>query len=82
VAAEKDMEKLVEYIARSLVEEPERVVVETVRDDDDEQIIELRVAPDDRGRVIGKNGRTAHAIRTVLSSASPEYRTITLEIVD
>ncbi|MFC1610599.1 KH domain-containing protein [Myxococcota bacterium] len=76
------MEKLVEYIAKALVEDPEQVVVETVRDTDTEQVIELRVAPDDRGRVIGKNGRTAHAMRTLLSAASPEYRTVNLEIVD
>jgi len=76
------MEKLVEYIAKSLVEDPDQVEVETVRDTDEEQVIELRVAPDDRGRVIGKNGRTAHAIRTLLSTASPEYRNISLEIVD
>jgi len=76
------MEKLVEYIAKCLVEDPDQVEVETVRDNDDEQVIELRVAPDDRGRVIGKNGRTAHAIRTLLSTASPEYRNISLEIVD
>jgi predicted RNA-binding protein YlqC (UPF0109 family) len=76
------MEKLVEYIAKSLVEDPDQVRVETVRDTDDEQLIELSVAPDDRGRVIGKNGRTAHAIRTLLSTASPDYRNISLEIVD
>ena len=76
------MVKLVEYIAKALVEDPEQVEVDIVRDTDTEQMIELRVAPDDRGRVIGKNGRTAHAIRSLLSADSPEYRTVSLEIVD
>ncbi|MEE8409715.1 MAG: KH domain-containing protein [Myxococcota bacterium] len=76
------MEKLVEYVAKALVENPDEVEVETVRDTENEQVIELRVAVDDRGRVIGKNGRTAHALRTLLDAASPEYRAITLDIVD
>ncbi len=76
------MDKLVEYVAKALVENPDEVVVETVSDTENEQVIELRVAEDDRGRVIGKNGRTAHALRTLLDAASPEYRSITLDIVD
>jgi predicted RNA-binding protein YlqC (UPF0109 family) len=76
------MEQLVEYVAKALVEDPEAVEVETVRETDSERVIELRVAPDDRGRVIGKNGRTAHALRVLLDAASPEYLSVSLDIVD
>ena len=76
------MEKLVEYVAKALVDHPENVVVEVTRDSPEEQAIELRVDPEDRGRVIGKSGRTAHAIRALLMAAAPEGRTVTLEIVD
>ena len=76
------MKKLVEYVAKSLVEEPDEVEVDIVRDSDSEQVIELHVAADDRGRVIGKNGRTAHALRTLLDAASPESVSVTLDIVD
>ena len=76
------MEKLVEYVAKALVEHPESVVVEVTHDSPQEQAIALRVAPEDRGRVIGKNGRTAHAIRTLLTAAAPEGRMVSLEIVD
>lgn len=76
------MDKLVEYVAKALVDKPDEVVVEIVSDTENEQVIELSVAEDDRGRVIGKNGRTAHALRTLLDAASPENRSITLDIVD
>ena len=76
------MEKLVEYVAKALVEDPTSVVVEVIHDSPEEQALALRVAPEDRGRVIGKNGRTAHAFRTLLSAAAPEGRLVTLEIVD
>jgi uncharacterized protein len=76
------MKKLVEYIAKALVEDPQSVVVEVTHDSPQEQAIELRVALEDRGRVIGKNGRTAHAIRALLTAAAPEGRIVSLEIVD
>ncbi|HSI04602.1 MAG: KH domain-containing protein [Myxococcota bacterium] len=76
------MKDLVEYIAKALVEQPESVSVETASGDEGEDVIELRVAPEDRGRVIGKNGRTAHAIRTLLSAIQPEGKNTTLEILD
>ncbi|MGI6752266.1 MAG: KH domain-containing protein [Anaerovoracaceae bacterium] len=63
------MVELVEAIAKSLVDDPGAVHVrETVRDQ--EIIIELRVAPDDMGKVIGKQGRIAKAIRTVVKAAA------------
>ena len=63
------MVELVRYIARSLVEKPEAVDVREV-ENEDSIVIELRVDPDDMGKVIGKQGRIAKAIRTVVKAAS------------
>ena len=63
------MVELVKYIAQSLVEKPEAVDVREV-ENDDSIVIELRVDPDDMGKVIGKQGRIAKAIRTVVKAAS------------
>ena len=63
------MEELVKLIATSLVDHPELVQVKTV-DNPDSVIIELSVGPDDMGKVIGKQGRIAKAIRTVVKAAS------------
>jgi len=63
------MVELVNYIARSLVDKPEAVDVREV-ENEDSIVIELRVDPDDMGKVIGKQGRIAKAIRTVVKAAS------------
>ncbi len=63
------MGELVEYIAKSLVEKPDEVKV-TVKEEEASVIIELTVAPEDMGKVIGKQGRIAKAIRTVVKAAS------------
>ena len=63
------MVELVRYIARSLVEKPEAVDVREV-ETEDSIVIELRVDPEDMGKVIGKQGRIAKAIRTVVKAAS------------
>ncbi len=63
------MDKLVEYIAKSLVDHPEAVRV-TTREEDDSIVIELVVDPDDTGKVIGKQGRIAKAIRAIVKAAS------------
>ena len=63
------MDKLVEYIAKSLVDHPEAVRV-TKREEEDSVVIELSVDPEDTGKVIGKQGRIAKAIRTVVKAAS------------
>jgi hypothetical protein len=63
------MRELVAFIARALVQDPDAVQVEEVLGDR-ERVIQLRVAPGDMGRVIGKEGRTAKAMRTVLAVAS------------
>ncbi len=76
------MKDLVELIAKKLVEHPEDVQVRVI-DGEDGQIIELRVNPDDMGRVIGKAGRTAKAIRTLLHSAAAKADVrVTLNIVE
>ena len=64
-----DMLELVKFIARSLVESPDEVKVKQV-EGEKSIVLELTVAPDDMGKVIGKSGRTAKAIRTVLGVAA------------
>ena len=63
------MKELVEVIAKALVDNPDEVVV-TESVNDDELVIELKVAPSDMGKVIGKQGRIAKAIRSVVKAAS------------
>ncbi|MCI8453535.1 MAG: KH domain-containing protein [Lachnospiraceae bacterium] len=63
------MKGLVEVIAKALVDNPDEVVV-TETEKDDEIVIELKVAPSDMGKVIGKQGRIAKAIRSVVKAAS------------
>lgn len=75
------MVELVSFIAIFLVDNPEQVDVQRV-EEDDAIIIELRVAPDDMGKVIGKQGRIAKAIRTVVKAASlKEDKRVTVEII-
>ena len=76
------MKQLIEDIARSLVDVPEEVVVTTV-DGEQVTVIELKVAPGDLGKVIGKQGRTARSIRTILGAAGMKVnRRFTLEILE
>ena len=76
---EKD---LVEYIAKSLVDDPENVSVSII-EGEKSTILELRVSQDDIGKVIGKPGRIAKAVRTVLSAAaSKSGKRVVLEILD
>ena len=63
------MQELVRYIAASLVDKPEAIDVREV-ENEDSIVIELRVDPEDMGKVIGKQGRIAKAIRTVVKAAS------------
>ena len=75
------MKELVEIIAKALVENPTEVTVtETVKDD--EIVLELKVAPSDMGKVIGRQGRIAKAIRSVVkAAASKEEKKVIVEIV-
>ena len=76
------MAELLEYLARQLVDEPEAVRVEQV-EENDELVLRLYVAEPDRGKVIGRQGRIARALRAVVrASAARERRRVRLEIVD
>ena len=75
------MKELVEVIAQALVDHPEEVAV-TETETDRAVVIELKVAPDDMGKVIGKQGRIAKAIRSVVKAASlGENKRVDVEIV-
>lgn len=76
------MKALIEFIASRLVDHPEKIAV-TLQDDEECIIIELRVAQEDLGKVIGKQGRTARAMRAVLAaSRTGETKRARLEIVE
>jgi hypothetical protein len=64
-----DLKALVEYLSRALVDEPDQVDVQVVQGDRT-TVYELRVAESDLGKLIGKNGRTVRAVRTLLSAAA------------
>ena len=73
--------ELVEYVARSLVDDPEAVKVEVIREPDG-MVIELHVAEDDMGKVIGRNGSEAKALRTLLKvTAARDGEAVSLEIL-
>ena len=75
------MKELLTYVAQNLVEHPEQVSVNQV-EGDGETVLELRVAPEDMGKVIGKQGRIAKAIRTVVKAAAvKENKKVTVEIM-
>ncbi len=77
-----DMRMLVEQIAKALVDEPEKVSVQAV-DGEQVTVLELRVSAEDLGKVIGKQGRTARSIRTILGAAGMKLRKrYTLEILE
>jgi uncharacterized protein len=77
------VKELLEYLARALVDEPEAVEVEQFEEDDGTVVLELAVAEDDYGKVIGRGGRTAHALRTVVKAAAVrENRRVLVDIVD
>lgn len=67
------MKELVSYIAKALVDQPDQVQVTEV-EGEQTSVIELKVAKEDLGKVIGKQGRTARAMRTILSAASTKIR--------
>ena len=76
------MKELVEEIAKALVDHPEQVLVNAV-EGEQVTVLELRVAPDDLGKVIGRQGRTAKSIRTILNAvASRTNRKVVLEIIE
>jgi len=75
--------ELLEELARALVDEPAEVEVEQFIEDDGTVVLELSVGEDDYGKVIGKGGRTANALRTVIKAAAVrEQRRVLVDIVD
>jgi predicted RNA-binding protein YlqC (UPF0109 family) len=76
------MKELVQYLAKSLVENPDAVEVKETQGDS-ASVLELKVAKEDLGRIIGKQGRTAKSIRTILNAAASRVnRRVVLEIVE
>ena len=76
------MKELIELIAKSLVDNPDRVEV-SLLDGEQSSLIELKVAPGDLGKVIGKQGRTAQAIRVILGAAGAKLkRRFNLELIE
>ena len=77
------MRELLVYLAQQLVDEPERVEVEEFEEDDGTLVFELSVADDDYGKVIGRGGRTAQALRTLVKAAAvKDNRRVLLDIVE
>lgn len=76
------MKDLIEYIAKALVDSPDEVVISEIQGENT-SVIELKVAKDDLGKIIGKHGRTARAMRTILNAASTKIRKRSvLEIIE
>jgi uncharacterized protein len=74
---------LLEFLARALVDDPDAVKVEEFEEDDGTVVLELSVADDDYGQVIGRGGRTAHALRTVVKAAAvKDNRRVLVDIVE
>jgi len=79
--SDQNMKDLVEYIAKSLVDNPEAVDITEI-DEDNSVIIELRVAPEDMGKVIGKQGKIAKAMRILSkAAAAKEGKRVSIEIM-
>lgn len=77
------MRDLVEYLTRALVDRPDDVSVEEFEEDDGTIVFEVEVAGDDVGKVIGRNGRTINALRTVIrASAVRHERRVLVDVVD
>ncbi len=76
------MKELIELIAKALVDNPDQVQV-SILEGEQSSIIELKVSPDDVGKVIGKQGRNAQAIRTILGAAGMKMKKrLTMEIIE
>ena len=77
------MRELLDFLARSLVENPDRVEVNETEEIDGEVVLELEVAEDDLGRVIGRGGRVANALRSVMKAAATrEEKRVVVDILD
>jgi predicted RNA-binding protein YlqC (UPF0109 family) len=77
------MKELLEFLARGLVEDPDAVLVTEVEEVEGEVVLELEVADDDLGRVIGRGGRIANALRAVMKAAATRAeKRVIVEILD
>lgn len=77
------MKELLLYMAKSLVDDPERVEVREIESEDGSTTLELHVAPEDMGKLIGRQGRIAREIRTIVKSVAQRTgQKVTVEIVD
>ncbi len=77
------MRELLEGLARLLVDQPDKVEVDESQEDDDTVVLELAVAPDDVGQIVGRRGRTAQALRTVIKAAAQkDDRRVFIDIID
>ena len=77
------MEELLEYLARALVDDQDAVRVESFEEDDGSLVLELHVAEDDVGKVIGRGGRTVNALRTVVRAAAVrDGRRVLVDVID
>jgi uncharacterized protein len=77
------MRELLVYLVRQLVDEPEKVSVEEFEEDDGTLVLELSVGDDDYGKVIGRGGRTAQALRTLVKAAAvKDNRRVLVDIVE
>lgn len=77
------MQELLVHLARGLVDEPDKVEVEAFEEDDGTLVLELSVGDDDYGKVIGRGGRTAQALRTVIkAAAAKDDRRVLVDIVE
>jgi predicted RNA-binding protein YlqC (UPF0109 family) len=77
------VEDLLAYLARALVDDPGAVSVGSFTEDDGTVVLELQVAPDDTGKVIGRGGRTVAALRTVIKAASvKEQKRVLVDVLD
>jgi predicted RNA-binding protein YlqC (UPF0109 family) len=77
------VEALLEYLVRTLVDEPDEVSVEAIEEDDGTVVLELRVAEDDAGKVIGRGGRTVAALRTVMKAVAVRHDCrVLVDVVD
>src|SRR3954470_9269598 len=77
------VKELLEYLAKGLVDSPDAVAVESFEEDDGTVVLELHVADDDVGKVIGRSGRTVNALRTVVRASSVKHgRRVLIDVVD
>jgi predicted RNA-binding protein YlqC (UPF0109 family) len=77
------VDDLLAFLARALVDDPDAVTVESFTEDDGTVVLELQVAPDDTGKVIGRGGRTVSALRTVVKAASVKgQKRVLVDVID